>query len=425
MDGRYTHRKQNEKNGRHPRHASQCIEFASSNSHSSQPQGQQPQHTASAPKTASDPDISFDIERLLSAEQGCCSESDSGGARDSCSSAASASQTLPGSQQGIRFSFTGESWFASYVLSTSMASPIELHRPVERRTEEPRQDDNDNSSGSPLSGGITSLDLPQHLTMRLTDAYFSLFHAFCPILDQAYFLASVRDGGVSVTLLRCVLFVASIHCPLELIFQMGYSSRLDAESDLFNKACASFDTEQESNRTTMILSSYLLQYWSGNATKYRDTLWWLGNSIRSAQCMGFHRSTKNSKMPERTKIHWKRIWWCLYIRDRQVSLSTGPPMVISDIDFDVEDLTMDDFPDEPPETARYMIAQVSLNKAASNMFFCHCSPRRLALSHDPQARREARRQIQTVLEGWYAHVVLPSNENEKHFLNLILKVCYQ
>lgn len=190
-------------------------------------------------------------------------------------------------------------------------------------------------------------------------------------------------------------------------------------------ACVSFDTGRESNRTTMILSSYLLQYGTGNATKYRDTLWWLGNSIRSAQCMGFHRSTKNSKMPERTKIHWKRVWWCLYIRDRQVSLSTGPPMVINDIDFDVEDLTMDDFPDEPPETARYIIAQASLNKAASNMFFCHCSPRRLALSHDPQARGEARQQIQAVLEGWYAQAVLPSGEDEKHFLNLILKVCYQ
>jgi hypothetical protein len=38
-------------------------------------------------------------------------------------------------------------------------------------------------------------------------------------------------------------------------------------------------------------------------------------------------------------------------------------MVINDLDFDVEDLTMDDFLDESPETARYMISQASLNKA--------------------------------------------------------------
>ncbi|KAH8657303.1 hypothetical protein BGZ61DRAFT_486222 [Ilyonectria robusta] len=137
-----------------------------------------------------------------------------------------ANQTSPGSQQGIRSSFTGESWFVSYVLSTSMASPIQVHGPVERRTEKPRQGDNDNSSSLPLSGGITSLDLPQPFTISL----------ICPILDQEGFLASVRDGSVSLALLRCVLFVASIHCPLELICQMGYNSRLDAESDLFNKA---------------------------------------------------------------------------------------------------------------------------------------------------------------------------------------------
>jgi len=38
-------------------------------------------------------------------------------------------------------------------------------------------------------------------------------------------------------------------------------------------------------------------------------------------------------------------------------------MVINDLDCDVEDLSMQDFPDEPPETARYMIAQAGLNKA--------------------------------------------------------------
>lgn len=41
-------------------------------------------------------------------------------------------------------------------------------------------------------------------------------------------------------------------------------------------------------------------------------------------------------------------------------------MVINDLDHDVEDLTMEDFPDESPETARYMIAQVGLNQAGKS-----------------------------------------------------------
>jgi hypothetical protein len=62
------------------------------------------------------------------------------------------------------------------------------------------------------------------------------------------------------------------------------------------------------------------------------------------------------------KARWKRVWWCLYVRDRQISLSTGSPMVINDADHDVEELVPEDLPDETPETVRYLIGQIGLNK---------------------------------------------------------------
>lgn len=37
-------------------------------------------------------------------------------------------------------------------------------------------------------------------------------------------------------------------------------------------------------------------------------------------------------------------------------------MVINDLDCDIEDLTVDDFPDESLETAQYVIAQASLSR---------------------------------------------------------------
>lgn len=71
------------------------------------------------------------------------------------------------------------------------------------------------------------------------------------------------------------------------------------------------------------------------------------------------------------KARWKRVWWCLYIRDRQTSLSTGTPMVINDADHDVEELVPEDLPDETPETVRYLIGQLSLNRTGKLNPFEH------------------------------------------------------
>lgn len=53
----------------------------------------------------------------------------------------------------------------------------------------------------------------------------------------------------------------------------------------------------------------------------------------------------------------------LQIRDRQLCFSMGVPVVINDADYDVEELTMDDFPDDEAAIARYIILSVELNQA--------------------------------------------------------------
>ena len=60
-------------------------------------------------------------------------------------------------------------------------------------------------------------------------------------------------------------------------------------------------------------------------------------------------------------VSW--VWLTGKIRDRQLCLSTGTPMVINDLDHDVEELTMDDISDESLDTARYIILQAELNQA--------------------------------------------------------------
>ncbi|OJJ02046.1 hypothetical protein ASPVEDRAFT_655161 [Aspergillus versicolor CBS 583.65] len=272
----------------------------------------------------------------------------------------------------------GESWYLSYVIQTTNSDQDCLYRPI--------QDDQGNNavvgrdhrpastSGHPLP--------PAELVNDLLRGYFAIFHPFCPILDREAFLASVSDGSVSKVLLRCVLFIASIHCDLKTIHLLGYSGRIDVEDDLFSSAKAAFDGEQESDRLVMLLCSYLLHYWSGSASQSRDSLWWLAGTIRSAQCMQMHRKAQHRNVqPERERM-WRRIWWLLYIRDRQISISLGKPMIIHDSDCDVELLREDDLKGESSETVKYVLAQARLSIAVSNILRTYFAPSRETLSDE-------------------------------------------
>ncbi|KIN07227.1 hypothetical protein OIDMADRAFT_108224, partial [Oidiodendron maius Zn] len=87
------------------------------------------------------------------------------------------------------------------------------------------------------------------------------------------------------------------------------------------------------------------------------------------------------------------------IQDRQLVLIVGVPIVINDLDCDVEDLTLDDFPSEPVETANYVIGQVGLNHEAAKLFFCYCSPSILYLNADPETRYKAQQDVQTTFRA--------------------------
>jgi len=217
-------------------------------------------------------------------------------------------------------SVVGESWYASYVMRGYTPGHSSVHRPIGDCSETVQDVSCTTRANATPSSSLQSRDEPglsdlprPEVVDALIKAYFDRSHTFCPILDRKAFFTSLHDGTVSVTLLRSVLFVASLHCDLEVLHRMGQSTRLDANHKLFTDASASFDMDRDSSRVDMILSSYLLHYWFGNPTAYRDCHWWIAAAIRSAQCTGYHRSTANSQMPPEQRSRWKRIWWCLYV----------------------------------------------------------------------------------------------------------------
>jgi hypothetical protein len=314
----------------------------------------------------------------------------------------------------------GESWYASYVMRGYKPGHPSFHSPINDCNETVQSTvagDDANISGrestsapdfgdrqgrpeqasrpSDTIGAARGHDLPPlRLLNRLIEAYFARFHVFCPILQRPLFLTALAAGQASLTLVRSVLFVGSVHCDIETIHHLGYASKMEANRALHDRAAAAFDADNDSDRTSMVLASYLLHYWYGSPASYRDFHWWIAASIRSAQCMGYHRSTGSTRMPPEDKARWRRVWWCLYvsilrlsicgagrlnadgvqIRDVQISLSTGTPKVINDADHDVEELLPEDLPDETPETVRYIIAQVQLCRLGTSIVLVHFIP---------------------------------------------------
>ena len=50
-------------------------------------------------------------------------------------------------------------------------------------------------------------------------------------------------------------------------------------------------------------------------------------------------------------------------------------MVINDLDHDVEELLMEDMPDDTPDTAQYILSQIELNKAGESPLVFHSQKR--------------------------------------------------
>ncbi len=99
-------------------------------------------------------------------------------------------------------------------------------------------------------------------------------------------------------------------------------------------------------------------------------------------------------------------------------------MIINNLDCNVEDLTVDDFPDESVETANFVMEQVKLNRVASEMFFRHCSSAQLPLCASAEARRNAQQEISATLQAWHDGISHQFQKQRGHHLYLTLDLCY-
>jgi hypothetical protein len=156
-----------------------------------------------------------------------------------------------------------------------------------------------------------------------------------------------------------------------------------------------YDAEYEAKQLTIIQSLFLLSFWRAGALLEKDARHWLGTAISLAQTKALHRSPPESD-GNMAKLK-RRIWWAIYVRERQCSAALGLPNRIRDKDCDVEHLSPSDFEsafrsETPATTAEkhtaYMIGIMELAVCMGRIVDAGYLPRRNLSSFDRVTIRE-------------------------------------
>lgn len=69
-----------------------------------------------------------------------------------------------------------------------------------------------------------------------------------------------------------------------------------------------------------------MTYWHESLENPKDSRYWLDVCWSLGVSIGLHRDPSGSQMSPRRKGLWKRLWWCLYTRDRLLSLNLRRPI---------------------------------------------------------------------------------------------------
>ncbi|KAL6870354.1 N-terminal binuclear Zn cluster-containing/DNA binding domain-containing protein [Trichoderma novae-zelandiae] len=252
-------------------------------------------------------------------------------------------------------------------------------------------------------------------------AYFAWFHPSYPILDRAQIarrLASAASfSGVDMSrmLLQAMLLIGATYCDAATIRAMGFQDRSQAKTAFYTRARLLFHADWERDETVLIQSLFLMSFWRGAPADVRDVRYWLGVVITLAESYGLHRSSRSMSKDSYTACMRRRIWWSIYVRERQASASLGLPSRIRDQDCDIEPLTPMDLESEAgpvdssfgscqPEHVTYAIKMVEIAKLLGRIIDLHFVPGHASLS---SASPDTLHDLNASLEAWMAS--LPEN----------------
>lgn len=190
------------------------------------------------------------------------------------------------------------------------------------------------------------------LALDLIDSYFDHVHPLMPVIDRTQFMHKFNDpnDNPSLMLLQAVLLCGCRVSLNPLLLDAKGSNGLAALT-FFRRAKALYEASYESDPVSIIQTVILIgSYWDGPEDVTKNSFYWTRVGVGLAQGFGFQRDINPSQnMTQSEKKVWRRIWWCLFEKDRNVAIAFGRPSVIDLNDCDVPMLSIDDFNEDDPE----------------------------------------------------------------------------
>ncbi|KAL7958364.1 N-terminal binuclear Zn cluster-containing/DNA binding domain-containing protein [Trichoderma compactum] len=253
------------------------------------------------------------------------------------------------------------------------------------------------------------------------EAYFARFHPAYPVLDRALVArrlasaSSFSSVDLSRMLLQGMLLIGATYCDVGTIRAMGFEDRSQAKTAFYTRARVLFHADWEKDETVLIVSLFLMSFWRGAPAHVRDVRYWLGVVITLAESYGLHRSSRSMSKDSYTASMRRRIWWSIYVRERQAAAALGLPSRIRDDDCDIEPLSPMDLESEvspvdpsfgscQPEHVTYAIKMVEIAKLLGRIIDLHFGPGHASMS---SASPNTLQDLNASLEAWMAS--LPEN----------------
>lgn len=244
---------------------------------------------------------------------------------------------------------------------------------------------------------------PRHVTTAFLAAYFQWFHPFCPIVDEQEVWHKFETGSLSTLLLQSLLLVATSHCDDLVLTDARLGNRSQVKLTFYNRATELYDANVETQSLVIIQSLILLSFWRGRVAEEKDTRHWLGIAISIAQRRGLHRSRKqgslgpDARVSDRQKKLARRVWWSVYMHEKQAAATLGLPQRVRDEDCDVESLEAGDFEhafstarpqEERTDSIEYTIRITQLSKYLGQVVDVEYSPNRTSTEAERTAIRD-------------------------------------